>query len=212
MTQSFEKVGTVSSASVHKGTGRTWDQWIALLDKAGASGWTHQEIVAYLKKKHRLTPWWQQGVTTGYEVATGRREQGQSLKGEYQVTCTASLSIGAKAAWKLISSPEGLGCWLRPLSDFLAPKQVFESEGGIFGEVRTMKAGRQVRIRWQNEDWPKPTTVQVVVIPRPKSKCILAIMHDGFVDVRTREKMRVHWKAVLAELRSRSAKSTSSKT
>ena len=98
----YSKIGRVSSASVEKGTGRGWDEWIPLLTKAGALGWTHKEIVQFLKKKYKLSPWWQQGVTLGFEVATKRRIDGQNQKGEYNVTATRSIALEAKALWKLL--------------------------------------------------------------------------------------------------------------
>src|SRR5687768_10050998 len=96
----FGKVGRVSSESVRKHTGKDWKTWVRLLEAAGARNLPHGEIVALLKKKYRLTPWWQQGVALGFEIATGRRRPGQDAKGKYMVTATKSLSVDAKAAWK----------------------------------------------------------------------------------------------------------------
>jgi len=103
----------------------------------------------------------------------------------YAVTSTRTFSIGKTQMWELITSPEGLQAWLNPLSKHfkIAPKQQFEIEGGIFGEVRTVKVGRQARLTWQDADWPKPTAFNILIVPRPKNKCILVINHDGLKSV-----------------------------
>lgn len=191
----------VSTASILKNTGRSWDDWVKVLNKAGAQHWTHQEIVAFVRKKYKLRPYWQQWVTLGYEVASGRRIEGQNLKGEYQVTATRVFPVDAKTLWSLISSPDGLRIWLRPMSDFvLQPKQMFEVEGGIFGQVRTMKANVRARLSWQETDWAKPTVLNVSVISRPGKKSILVFQHEALRTTRQREDMRAYWKARLTEL------------
>lgn len=196
-----EKIGMVSSKSVEKHTKKNWDQWIEILNQAGAQHWNHKEIVAFLKKKYKLSMWWQQGVTSGYEIAIGRRVMGQNLKGEYSTTVTKTFPIGAKAAWKLICSPEGLAVWLKPLSDFeLKPKRSFECEGEIYGEVRTMKAGQRARLSWKETEWDKATVMQVMVIPRPKNKCMVIFQHESIKDSRTKQQLHARWRQAANDL------------
>lgn len=195
----IEIVGRVSSASVLKGTGRNWDEWMPILEKAGARHWEHKEIVAFLKRKYKLTPWWQQGVTLGYEIHIGRRLEGQNAKGEYGVTVTKAFSLSQKQIWQKLVAVEGAAVWLQPMSDFsLKLKNEYEVEGGIFGEVRTMKAPLRARLTWQDTEWPKPTIVQIYVVPQPKQKkCILVFNHEGLKTPTQREQMRAHWRAAI---------------
>lgn len=70
-----------STEPSHEGRGRQskdrkkWNQWFAILDKAGAKKMTHQEIVKFLNSQHDVGPWWQQMVTVTYEQARGLREK-----------------------------------------------------------------------------------------------------------------------------------------
>lgn len=197
-----EKVGAVSTVSVEKGTGRGWDEWLAILDEAGARAWTHQETVAYLARRYRLTEWWRQGVTGGYGVMTGKRVAGRNLKGEYSITVTKSMPVADKALWKLLASPEGLAAWLKPLGEFrLQAKRAFETEDGAFGEVRTMLAGRRARLSWRESDEDKPSIVQLYVAHRPGAKSLLVFTHEGLVDGRRREPLRARWRAAAEALR-----------
>lgn len=191
----YDKVGKVSSQSVEKNTGKGWKTWIDLLEKDGARSLTHGEIAAHLKKKYRLSPWWQQGVALGFEIATGRRRVGQDAKGKYMVTATKSLPLDVKAIWRRLHSPEGLARWLRPLGPLkLAPKTPFETEDGYFGEVRTVAAHRRMRLSWNDSSWDKATVLEVLLVARPGKNSILCFNHTGIPDDRTRESLKKRWR------------------
>lgn len=199
--EKYAQIGRVSTASVFKATRKHWNEWIEILDKAGARSWTHQEIVAFLKKRHKLGPWWQQGVAVGFEIATGRRVEGQNLKGEYMVTTTKSLSVPAAKAWKKLISEKGVTIWLKPL--FKVPVKEgtqFETEDGYFGEIRTIKKARRLRLSWSDPDWLKKTVVQVTLVDRPKEKSILVIDHTQILDSRVQARMRARWRTAADEL------------
>jgi len=192
----------VSARSVVKATEKDWDQWVSILNKAGAKNWTHQEIVAFLKKKYRLSSWWQQGVTLGFEIHIGRREEGRNAKGEYSLTATRTIDANPKHIWRVLNSPEGLKTWLNPMSEFeLKKSQVFECEGGIFGEVRTCKAPVRGRIAWQETDWIKPSILQLYVVARPENRAILVFYHEKLPTARVRDSMREHWRESLANFK-----------
>lgn len=197
----FKTVGKVTTQSVFKHTGKHWEEWIRLLDKKGARSWTYQEIVAFLQKVHKLSPWWQQGVALGFEIATGRRRMGQDAKGNYMVTATKSLPVSAPKAWKFLMSKAGIRIWLNPLSPLsIRPQTSFETEGGYFGEVRTVSSNRRVRMYWQDPLWEKHTVVELLLVSRPKSKSILVFNHTGIKEVKTQALLRALWKQVVEQI------------
>jgi hypothetical protein len=55
-------VPRVSDAAVEAKTGKTWQEWLALLDAAGAREMDHKSIAAYLHKQLGVPGWWAQGV------------------------------------------------------------------------------------------------------------------------------------------------------
>lgn len=191
----------MTSASVKKGTGKSWDQWIEILDRLGAREMTHRNIVLHLQKKYRLTPWWQQGVTLGYEIHIGRRVEGQNGKGLFTTTTTKTLKAPASAVWKWLNSAEGQSLWLKPLSEFkLKPKAVFETEEGVFGEVRTMLVNRRARLRWQEDTWERPSILQIYLVPRKNGTCILCFTHENLATGRLRLQMRDYWRNVVSQI------------
>ena len=72
---------SMSDAAVAAKTGKTWPQWFALLDKAGATAMPHREIARLLHAKHKVPGWWSQMVTVEYERARGRRAVHQTSQG-----------------------------------------------------------------------------------------------------------------------------------
>jgi hypothetical protein len=191
----------VKTESVYKCTGHHWDQWIAILEKVGASQWTHREIVEHIRKKYKLNPWWQQLITSSYEIHIGRKLEGRNDKGEYATVATKTYQIGQKNMWNFLVSPQGLKIWLSPMSPLIVkPGEQYEIEGGIFGEVRTMKKPQRIRLSWQETETLKKTIVQIMVIPRPREKCVLAIQHEKLPSASAKEKMLRHWKNVLKDL------------
>ena len=69
----------VSDATVQAKTGKTWQEWFAVLDATGARAMDHKTIAAYLYQQLRLPGWWAQMVTVAYEQARGRRQKHQRL-------------------------------------------------------------------------------------------------------------------------------------
>lgn len=53
-----KKYGGISDAAVRKATGKGWQDWFAILDKAGATRLAHKDIVEALTKKHPKVDGW----------------------------------------------------------------------------------------------------------------------------------------------------------
>ncbi len=54
MKRTADNYGGISSAADKKATGKTWREWLAILDKAGAAKLPHKDIVQRLQRSHRL--------------------------------------------------------------------------------------------------------------------------------------------------------------
>ncbi len=162
---------------------------------------THKEIVSHLAKKYKLSLWWRQIVSSSYEIHIGRKIEGRNNKGEYATVATKTLSIEQKKLWKFLISSDGQQLWLKPIVPIkFAPNQQFESDGGIFGEIRTLKAPERIRLTWQDSDWEKHTVVQVICHGRPNGKTMFGFQHEKLKDLRLKKQMLLHWKDVLERI------------
>jgi hypothetical protein len=73
--------GRVSDEAVKKATGKTWDSWFALLDKAGGKKMNHMEIAHFLSTRYISNGWWAQMVTVEYERVQGKRKVNENEDG-----------------------------------------------------------------------------------------------------------------------------------
>ena len=63
----------VSDAAVQRATGKSWDEWLALLDAWQGTTHNHTEIARHVYETYGIDGWWAQNVTVGYERARGMR-------------------------------------------------------------------------------------------------------------------------------------------
>ncbi len=188
----------ITTASVKKCTGKSWDEWVHLLDRAKADRFERPRLVAFLGKKHRLGPWWQQMVASGYEIAIGRKVEGRNAKGEYSLTATKTFPVSREELWDFLVSERGFRTWLGSWAGLeLAKGESFETTEGHVGEVRSFFAPDRLRISWRDPEWKKPTYVQIYCIPRPGRKCIAAFTHEKIPFVHLRDELRKRWKGRL---------------
>ncbi len=85
----------ISDDVVLKATGKTWQQWFAILDTAGAKDMKHVDIARFVHTNYLSKPddehdginvatsggWWSQSVTVEYERARGLRAVNQQADG-----------------------------------------------------------------------------------------------------------------------------------
>lgn len=91
---------TTSDASVHKATGKVWDEWMATLEQQNAAKLSHKDIAAMLVEDHGVSFWWAQTITVEYERMIGRREVGQSCEGDFQAGASKTIAGGMEGIFK----------------------------------------------------------------------------------------------------------------
>jgi hypothetical protein len=168
----------VSTAAVAKATGHGWSFWLKALDKAGAAGLPHREIVGLLSKKLGLKhPWWLQMITVGYEQARGLRQPDQGKKG-FAATVTRTVAVPIQAlyaAWE-----EGRrGDWL--------PEAI---------EVRRATKNKSMRITW-----PDGSGIDVSFYDKGGNKAIVAVEQTQLPDPGAVAAVKGVWSAALDRLK-----------
>ena len=73
----FATLAGRSDAALKAATGCTWERWVRALDHVEAHTWAHRDISKYVAEKYKVTGWWAQTVTVGYERIKGLRAVGQ---------------------------------------------------------------------------------------------------------------------------------------
>jgi hypothetical protein len=102
----------VGEERLRAATGRTREEWYALLDEAGAREWDHTHIARWLGGEHDVDGWWAQSVTVGYEQSRGMRAPGQRSDGTWEAGATKTLYTTPQALWPHLADDELRRDWL----------------------------------------------------------------------------------------------------
>jgi uncharacterized protein YndB with AHSA1/START domain len=118
----------------------------------------------------------------------------------WEIGVRRTLPVEYTAAWKLITSGEGLSIWLgRGAEVGLSKGAVYELADGTTGEVRVFKPDSHLRITWHPPGWPRPSTIQVRVLPN-SDRTVVAFHQEHLPGPDEREARRAFFKAALDEL------------
>lgn len=191
----------ISDEAVHDATGRSWSEWQHWLDGQSAEELEHREIVALLKEKAGVkSTWWQQSVATGYEKLTGRRTTGETADAGFQIGVQRTVPLSHERAWRLLTSAEGIGAWLGAGAAVrLKEGAQYQLADGSEGEVRVVHPNKHLRITWQAEGWPRPSTIQARVTPKG-DRTVIQFHEEHLPNVEERETRRSHFEAAIDRL------------
>lgn len=119
----------------------------------------------------------------------------------YQIGVRRTLPIKTSAAWNFLTSPAGVRLWLGGSGevDFSRGAQYTLPEGGA-GEVRVFHPGSHLRITWQPGGWPRPSTIQLRVVPKGE-RCVVAFHQEHLPDGEARLQQREFFLAVFEKLK-----------
>lgn len=181
----YDKVGKTSTEAVQKATGKSWDEWIKIVDKEGGANMTHKEIARMLHdKKYIESGWWCQQVTVGYEYVKGRRKVGETLSQGVEIGVSKTVPVSQTKLWEFVNSDEGKRIWLQDAEV----------------EIRTQKAPERLRMRYRQKNWKNTSTLQIYVENLGKEKSRLTFHNEKLSILKQRSEMKDHWQKVLEEI------------
>jgi hypothetical protein len=166
----------MSDASVAKATGRTWKEWVAELDRAGAPELSHSGIAQLLHDKLGVPDWWSQMVTVGYERIRGLREKGQRLDGSFDVSKSKTYPVPIAELWKVF-----LQCklWL----------------GG-----ETLRMSKATKHKTMRMKWSDGTPVEAYFVEKGAAKSQLTLQHRKLTSRAEVARLRTYWGERLAAI------------
>src|SRR5262245_36671915 len=154
-TPDYAALSGTSDEAVRSKTGRTWAEWVRVLDAARAAEKPHREIARYVSSLG--TPdWWSQTVTVGYERIRGLRDRGQRRDGMYEASKSRTFSVPVARLFQAFASPRLRQRWL--------PAKLV---------VRSSAPPRRMRQVWNDE-----TRVELMFTPKGAAKSMVALTHQ----------------------------------
>jgi Domain of unknown function (DUF4287) len=170
----------MSDEAVKAKTGKKWDQWFAILDKAGAKEMSHQEIVKILSSKYDVGSWWRQMVTATYEHARGLRDAHEKPTG-YQISVSRTVNVPLASLYKAVANEKSRGLWL--------------AEDGLV--VKKATANKSLRVTWKDGK----TSLEIDFYSKGAAKSQVVVQHSKLPDAKAAAKMKIFWGAALDRLR-----------
>ncbi len=122
---------------------------------------------------------------------------GRTLSTGFQVGVRRTLDMPADDAWRFLTSPEGVRIWLGDTDDLQWTRgaRYRLADGGV-GEVRVVAEGSHLRLTWQPGPWPRPSTIQVRVIPKGE-RAVITFHQEHLPGPAERVERRAHFAAAL---------------
>lgn len=171
---------TMSDEAVQAKTGKKWDQWFSILDRAGAKKMSHKEIVKFLNSQHDVGPWWQQMVTVNYEQARGLRDKHEKPAG-YQISVSRTVGVPIAKLYRAVANEKSRDRWL--------------SDGGL--DVGKSTANKSMRAIWKDGK----TTLEINFYAKGDDKSQVVVQHSKLADAKAAAKMKTFWSEALDRLR-----------
>ena len=170
----------VGDAAVKAKTGKTWAQWFAALDRAGAAKLPHAGIVRLTRERFGCPAWWGQMVTVGYEQARGLRVKHQTATG-FSVSASRTMAVPLEKLFAAWATPAARRRWL---------------PGGKL-EVSRATTDRSVRGAWDGG----PGRVEALFTAKGRDRSQVAVQHSKLPDARAAARRKAFWGARLDRLR-----------
>ncbi|WP_455359107.1 DUF4287 domain-containing protein [Streptomyces sp. SYSU K21746] len=168
-------------AAVRERTGRSGDEWFALLDTWGGTGHTHTEIARWLVEEHGVDGWWAQSVTVAYEQARGMRAPGQKSDGYFSAGASKTVAVSVDRLFEAFADADLRERWLP----------------GARLEVRTATAPKSFRADWEDGS----TRLVAAFTVKGEAKALVGVQHEKLTDADAAARMKVYWRERLAALK-----------
>lgn len=189
MPKTEPKYGGIGSDAVRIKTGKTWDEWLAVLDAENAGALPHKEIAALLHSKHAVPDWWSQMVTVGYEQARGLRAVHQTTGG-FSASVSKTINAPLSALYQACADKAARTKWL----------------GRKKYSVSKRTPNKSLRMDWGKDG---ATRVDVELYAKGNARSQIVVQHSKLAGAEDVEKMKTYWRAALAKLASLAEKSSS---
>jgi hypothetical protein len=168
----YAALAGMSDEKVKAKTGCTWERWVYALDRHKAQQMSHREIATLVSEKYKVTDWWSQTVTVGYERIKGLRARGQRLDGSYEAGKSRTFEVPVTKLFDAWADESLRRRWLN----------------GTVVKMRTATAPKTMRL-----GWPDGSIVAVGFMTKGKSKSSVSLAHTKLPDRETADRLKKYW-------------------
>jgi hypothetical protein len=169
----------VSDAAVQRATGKSWDEWFALLDAWHGTTHNHTEIARHVYETYGIDGWWAQNVTVGYERARGMRALHERPDG-YSGNASKTFSVSVDRLFSAFVEPDERVRWLE----------------GIELRNRTGQPNKSARF----DVFPEDGRLAVTFVAKGSDKSAAQLQQERLADANDVARWKALWKEQLVLL------------
>ncbi|MGH2805977.1 MAG: hypothetical protein ACRDKT_01755 [Actinomycetota bacterium] len=167
--------------TVRAATGKTQEQWYALLDKWGAPGRPYKEIAEFLTTKHDVSRWWAQKLIVEYEQDRGVRDPGVRRNGTFEVGASKTVAVPVDVLFDAFTDSRKRNRWL------------------ISGKMKLRASDAPTTARF---DWGYDASrVTATFESKGPGKSAVAVQHQKLDKSAEPQKIKTMWRDALDELK-----------
>jgi hypothetical protein len=169
----------VSDAAVQRATGKSWDEWFALLDAWHGTTHNHTDIARHVHETYGIDGWWAQSVTVGYERARGMRALHERPDG-FSMNASKTFPVPVERLFAAFVERDERERWLEAVE--LRP--------------RTSQPPRSARFDVR----PGETRLAVTFVAKGPRKAATQLQQDRLANAEDVARWKALWKEQLARL------------
>ena len=171
-----------SDEKIRQRTGRSWEQWFAILDDWGAAERSHLDTARWLAEQQGLDPlaWNVQAIASSYELARGLRVAGEKDDG-FAITVSRTVAVDVERLYDAFAEESLRERWL--------------PDGEL--SPRTARRPKSARFDWGAGG----TRVNVTFLATPQAKSTVALAHRRLPTAADADRMRAYWRQRLDALK-----------
>lgn len=194
---------SISSEAARKATGKSWSQWLRILDRWGAKKKGHAATAKHLASRYGIGSWWSQMVTVRYEQARGLRAPHQRASGAYEVSVSRVIQAPARRVFDCFVEPADLSRWFaRGAAVDARVGGRYRNRDGDRGEFLALRPPKLLRFTWENPRHAPDTVVEIAISKKGPRKVSAALTHRKLRSRRDVAKMKEAWSWAMDSLRS----------
>ncbi len=191
----------VTNEAAKAATGKTLDQWFAVLDKRDGLKQGRRAINNHLYEQ-KVDPWWCSTIAVEYEKHHDVRKKDGLFEG-YFVCATKTVAASPAEVFKAWSSGAELSKWfgIGAKAD-VKDGGAFETKEGDKGTFLRVRQNKDIRMTFENKGLSAPTQVDVQFQDKGKGKTGLQVNHTRIQTRAEADGLRAAWAHALDDLKS----------
>ncbi len=201
MKVALEPQFPLTDESVKQNTGKSREEWFAIVDEAGGISLGRMGRNKLLQEKFKVDPWWMTTLVADYEEAKGLREKDGLLKG-YYICSTKSISAPVSRVYAAWTNLADLNKWYGDgiQADFAVGGKLMSADGETW-EFKRIREDKDLRVSLTFPGHTAPTIADVTFAPKGDAKCAHAVLHDRIQTRAEADGFRAAWGAALDRLK-----------